>query len=292
MLIADYLKKQDSMTEIEQSISHFFLDHEQEIETITARKIADELYIAPSTIVRFCQKLGYTGYGDFRKQYLEEIHYLNAHFKEFNPNFPFKETDSDWHIANNIGHLYKETVSDTLELIGYRTLEKAASLLNKSKDIYIYSEGDLIEPAYSFKNKMTRLGKKVQVLERSDLAYVIAAQREEKVSFVLISYSGETKQTLRTAEYLYQEGIPFIALTSFGENTLSKLATITLYLSSREKLVNNLGNFSSLLSTMYLLDVLYGCVLGSDYQKNYHRKIEIARNYEQYRHSDNPLLSD
>lgn len=292
MLIADYLKEQNSMTEIEQSISQYFLDHEQEIKNISTRTIADELYIAPSTIVRFCQKLGYAGYGDFRNKYLEEIHYLNAHFKEINPNFPFKETDSDWHIANNIGHLYKETVSDTLGLINYRTLEKAGSLLNKSKDIYIYSEGDLIEPAYSFKNKMTRLGKKVHVRERSDLAYVTAAQREEKVSFLLISYSGETKQTLRIAEYLYQEEIPFIALTSFGENTLSKLATITLYLSSREKLVNNLGNFSSLLSTMYLLDVLYGCVLGSNYQKNYNRKIEIARNYELYRHSNNPLLND
>lgn len=292
MLIADYLKEQETMTGIEQSISQYFLDHEQEIANISTRRMAEELYVAPSTIVRFCQKLGYTGYGDFRDKYLEEIHYLNAHFKEVNPNFPFKETDSDWHIANNIGHLYQETVSDTLELLHYRTLEKTGSLLNKSKDIYIYSEGDLIEPAYSFKNKMTRIGKRVQVIERSDLAHVTAAHREEKVVFILISYSGETAQTLRTAKYLSQEEIPFIALTSFGENTLSKLATITLYLSSREKLVNNLGNFSSLLSAMYLLDVLYGCVLGIDYQKNYHRKIEIARNYELYRHSNNPLLND
>ena len=292
MLITDHLKEQNTMTEIEQSISQYFLNHEQEIETISMRKIAKELYISPSTIVRFCQKLGYTGYEDFRNKYLDEIHYFNAHFKEINPNFPFKETDSNWHIANNIGHLYKETVSDTLELIRYQNLEEAGSLLNGSEHIYMHSVGDLIEPAYSFENKMIRLGKKVLVLERADLAYVTAAQREEKVCFILISYSGETTQILRTAEYLYQKNIPFIALTSFGENTLSKLATITLHLSSREKLVNNLGNFSSLLSTMYLLDILYGCVLGSNYQKNYNRKIEIARTFELYRHSDNPLLND
>lgn len=292
MLIVDYLKDQHTMTDIEQSIAQYFLKHEQELGTITTRKIADDLYVAPSTIVRFCQKLGYSGYDDFRTSFLEEIEYVNTHFKEIDPNIPFQETDSDWHIANNIGHLYKETVSDTLGLIHYKTLEDAHSLLNKSESIYMYSNGDLLEPAYSFKDKMIRIGKKVDVLDRADLAYITATQVSNNACFILISYSGETKQMLRIAEYLHEEGIPLIALTSFGENTLSRLATITLHLSSREKLVNNLGNFSSVLSTMYLLDVLYSCVLGSDYQENYSKKIKSARNYELYRHSSNPLLND
>lgn len=124
------------------------------------------------------------------------------------------------------------------------------------------------------------------------MAYVTAAQDDEHVSYILISYSGETSQILRLAKYLNQENIPFIALTSFGENTLTRLATYTLYLSTREKLINNLGNFSSVLSTMYLLDVLYSSVLGSDYQKNYQHKVDVARNYELYRHSKNPLIND
>jgi len=292
MLITDDLKDQRSMTDIEQSISNYFLNHVQELKNISARKIADDLYVAPSTIVRFCQKLGYKGYDDFREKFLEETEYINTHFQEFNPNFPFKETDSDWHIANNIGHLYKETVSDTLGLIDYKTLEAACSLLDKKQNIYVFANGDLIEPAYSFKNKMIRIGKDVQILERTDLAYVTATQHNERALFILISYSGETNQTLRLAEYLTQEELPFIALTSFGENTLSKLATITLNLSSREKLINNLGNFSSVLSTMYLLDTLYGCTLGNNYQNNYIHKINTARNYEKYRHSSNPLLND
>lgn len=292
MLIVDYLKDQGKMTDIEQSISQYFLNHEKALENITVRKMADELYVAPSTIVRFCQKLGYKGYEDFRKKYLEEADYINTHFKEIDPNIPFKETDSDWHIANNIGHLYKETVSDTLGLIHYKTLEDAHTLLEKTEDIYLFSIGDLIEPAHIFKDKMVRIGKKVHVIERADLAYITATQVDESACFILSSYSGETKQTLRIAEYLHHKEIPFIGLTSFGENTLSKLATITLYLSSREKLVNNLGNFSSVLSTMYLLDILYACVLGGDYQKNYNEKIESARNYELYRHSSNPLLND
>lgn len=95
------------ITEIEQSISQYFFDSRQRLENISTRNIANELYISTSAIVRFCQKLGYTGYGDFRNEYLEEICYLHAHFKEINPKSPFKETESEWHIANNTGHLYK-----------------------------------------------------------------------------------------------------------------------------------------------------------------------------------------
>src|SRR5699024_3682405 len=113
-----------------------------------------------------------------------------------------------------------------------------------------------------------------------------------KASFILISYSGQTKGTLRLANYLNKELIPFIALTSFGDNPLSDLASVTLHLSSREKLINNLGNFSSVLSAMYLLDILYGCIFGTDYQKHYTQKVSIAKKYERYRYSNNPLLSD
>lgn len=292
MLIIDDLKEQEFMTDIEKSIAQYFIKQEKNLENISTRKIAEDLYVAPSTIVRFCQKLGYNGYADFREAFLKEVDYIHTHFQEFNPNIPFTEKDSDWQIANNIGHLYKETVSDTLSLIDYKTLEKCHALLNTSEILYVFAAGDLIEPAYSFKNKMARIEKKVQIVDRTDMAYVTAAQKYLNISYVLISYSGETSQTVRLAHFLKREEIPFIAITSFGENTLTKLATYTLHLSSREKLINNLGNFSSVLSTMYLLDVLYSTVLGSDYQKNYKHKVKVAQNYEQYRRSSNPLLND
>lgn len=292
MLITDRLKQQETMSDTEQSIARFFLDHPQEIKRISARKIANELYLSPSTIVRFCQKFGYAGFEAFRDDFVKEMNYLNSHFNQLDSNKPFDEKDSDWHIANNLGHLYKETIDDTLNLIHFEELEKARHILTHHDLIYVHSVGDLIVPAYNFKNKMLRLGKRVEVLDRADSAYITATQLNEQACSILISYSGETNPLLRVAKRLKKQGVPIIVITSFGENALTEFADIALHLSTREKLINNLGNFSSVLSTMYLLDVLYGCVFGNDYQSNYQRKVDAASEYEQYRHSDNPLLND
>lgn len=160
---------------------------------MSTRRIANELFISPSTIVRFCQKLGFSGYDSFRKKYLEEVKYLDSHFNEIDTNKPFASEDSDWHIANKIGYLYRETVSDTLSLVQFELLEKVKHILTHHDTICIFSAGDAIVPAYNFKNKLVRLGKHVEVFQRGDLAYIAAAQGRPDTCFILISYSGETR---------------------------------------------------------------------------------------------------
>lgn len=292
MLVTEQLKKMADMTATDKSIANYFLNYPHELEEISARKLASTLYLSPSTIVRFCQKMGFTGYESFRQNYLEEYRYLNAHFNEIDTNRPFEQVDSDWQIASKLGHLYHETIDDTLNLIRYEVLEQARKILTNNEMIYIYSSGDLIIPAYNFKNKLIRLGKKIEIIERGDQAFIVAAQELTSACFIIISYSGETTQTLRLAKKLNQKKVPLIALTSFGENSLTQFADITLHLSTREKLIGNIGNFSSVLSAIYLFDILYGCIFGENYQDNYKNKTRAASEYEQFRHSNNPMLND
>lgn len=292
MLITDRLKETGKMTETERSIAQFFLENPQQVLELSGRKIAQELYLSASTIVRFCQKLGYSGFEAFREDYASEIDYLNSNFQQIDPNLPFKLEDSDYQISNKIGHLYSETIKDTQNLIDFKVLEQARYFLTQHETIYIHSVGDLLVAAYNFKNKMTRLGKQVEVIDRADSAYVTASHATEKACFILISYSGETNQLMRVARRINDLELPLIALTSFGSNALSELADVTLYLSTHERLVNNLGNFSSVLSAAYLLDVLYACIFGDDFQENYDKKVSTATDYERYRKSDNPLLND
>lgn len=55
----------------------------------SARFIAKQLNTAPSSLTRFVQKLGFAGFPDFKSAYLKELAYLNSHFSEINPNYPF-----------------------------------------------------------------------------------------------------------------------------------------------------------------------------------------------------------
>ena len=72
-MIEDILKEKKNMTNGEERIADYFLDKKTLLRKQSSRSIASQLFINPSMITRFCQKLGFHGYTDFLEQYLKEI---------------------------------------------------------------------------------------------------------------------------------------------------------------------------------------------------------------------------
>lgn len=165
-------------------------------------------------------------------------------------------------------------------------------LLSNAAIIYLGMVGDTFEMAETFKNRMIKIGKTVIVERRTDNLYYSACQVPKDACFILISYSGETESLLKVAKLLQNRKIPTIVLTSFGENALSSMFDIVIWISTREKLIENLGNFSSLISVSFILDTLYASVFQKHYTKNYQTKCDLSQMYEQKRRSLNPLLND
>lgn len=292
MLIYEKLTNQSEMSDIEKTIANYFLREPDSLKKISGRKLSEIMYVAPSTVTRFCKKIGYKGYEDFKVAYLAEYDYLQSHFKGIDPNHPFSSKDNVWSIVNKIGQLYTETVADTLSLQNEEGMADAIQIIDQSERIYIYSVGNHINYANNFKNKMIEIGKHVEVVQRFDLAFFNISYSKKNECIIMISYSGETNSIIRILEYFKRKELPIIALTSIGGNTLSKFADVVLNISTREKLISNSGTFSSDLSVMYLLDILFAGTFARDYQNRWEQKNKISKSYQKYRYSDNPLLND
>lgn len=292
MLIRERLLFQENMTEVDKTLANFFIDSGRRVEKLSSRTIASTLFVAPSTVTRFCQFLGFSGYSDFKLAFLKELDYLERNFLNINPNFPFTENDINVALASKIATLYKETVEDSLSLLHHDSLQAATKLLSNAAIIYLGMVGDTFEMAETFKNRMIKIGKTVIVERRTDNLYYSACQVPKDACFILISYSGETESLLKVAKLLQNRKIPTIVLTSFVENALSSMFDIVIWISTREKLIENLGNFSSLISVSFILDTLYASVFQKHYTKNYQTKCDLSQMYEQKRRSLNPLLND
>lgn len=292
LLVREKIIESPNLTELEKTIATYFLENESDLKNESARNVAQKLYVSPSTIIRFCQKIGFEGYNDFREAFLEEAAYLNRHFNGIDPNRPFTKQDSNEVIANKIGALYQETIADSLSLLSSRELEKAAEIINKSKNIVICSAGDTIEMGRTFKNRMIKLGRNVILDDRLDNLFYEACNASLTDCFILISYSGETSRLLRIAKKLKEKKIKVIIITSYGENSLSNLFSCKLYVSTREKLVDNLGNFSTLISVSFILDTLYACYFSMNYELNIQTRRKNSFEFEYKRKSQNPLIND
>ncbi len=291
-MIVEQLREQTGFSPIECAISSYFLEEGESLRDQSARSIAARLYTAPSTVSRLCKRLGYDGYKDFRDAYLDELRYLSSAFTSIDANQPFKRSDDKRTIAAKMGALYRETVDDTLQLIEQAALEKTVQLVADARNVFVYSAGPQSFIAEDFVDKMARIGRRVIVAHKDDTSFFFGSGARDDEVYLVLSYSGETNNALRVARQIKARGGTIVAVTSYGRNTLSQLADVTINVSTREKLVEKLGCFSMPLSTMLVLDIIYSCVLAQDYDNNVIRRIRCTRAFEQFRDSSNPILHD
>lgn len=279
MLIREALEN-PQLNPNEKKLGRYLIEQDIKIESETVRTVAKAVYMSPSSVVRFVQKLGFEGFNDFKKQYLKEIRYLSTHFQTIDSNRPFSQNDKNIIIANKMGLLYNETLQDTISLLSHDTLQEAINRIENTEFIAIVVSGAQKGIAYTFKEKMMKIGKKVNVFENTDEAFYEACYCDHRTLFILISYSGETSRCLSVCLKLKERQQLFITLTTFGTNTLSAESDCCLFVSTRERLIDNLGTFSFNLSVLYLLDVLYAGYFNMDYEKNLKNKKRTSEECE------------
>lgn len=292
MLIKDQLREKKNMSNNEKIVANYLLKADENIEKDTVRTVAEKTYTSPSTIIRLCHKLGFTGFSDFKNKFLNEVKYFNLQFQNVDVNFPFRREDTAREVMSKITDLYIETIKDTEKVVDMRTLLCCRKICSESEEIHIFSYGTYLNQAYSFKEKMMKIGKKVMISSNLNYQLYEAEIMQAGDIAIIISYSGETNNSLLIAKQCRKNNIPTIAITSIGENDLTKICDETLYISTKESLYKNIGDYSIHLSVSYVLDVLYSLIFQNDFEHFYETKMNLAMSLEKDRRSSNSIIDN
>ncbi|NRD78614.1 MurR/RpiR family transcriptional regulator [Bacillus sp. BRMEA1] len=280
MIISNKLESINSLSKSEEILAKYILHEKENIEKLSTTDLANATYTSPSTVVRLAKKLGFSGWNELKEKYLEELNYLNQHFTQIDPNYPFDSHDSFMAVASKIGHLAEETIQDTLSLLKNEELRKAVDLLEHAQIIYIFGVSNSLLMAYDFKHKMLRINHRVEIMNLPEEQVYVASNSTSKETAILISYSGETEEVLQIADILKKNNTPIIALSSIGENSLKNHADCTLSISTREKLYSKIATYSTNNSIHFLLDILYSCIFNLNYQDHLKYKTNISKNID------------
>lgn len=76
------------------NIAEFILNERDRILKLSMQEIADYTFTSKATLVRFAKTLGYSGWKEFIRVFMEESVHQETHYTSINPNFPFDEHDS------------------------------------------------------------------------------------------------------------------------------------------------------------------------------------------------------
>lgn len=289
MSIMTQLEFELNFSQSEKQISRYILNNGEDVLSMSVKELSKKTYTSPATIVRLCKKLGLEGYNEFKIKYSAELQFDKRNKKRIDVNFPFQPNDNDETIAKNLLSMTKEVINDTHQLLDFNNLKTIVDILYNAQEIDIYGSGNSILVGLSFQHKMARIGKNVNIRTIPGEQIFLTSISNEKKAAILISYSGETSDLIRFANILKTKKTPIIAITSLGDNQLSKLADYILHVDSREKIFSKMAPFSSQISMEYILNLIFSCIYKKDYEQNTKTKIDFDKINDSRRPIQSPI---
>ena len=265
-MILDSLRNSASFNETDRAIATYLLNHTGDLKTLTMAKLAQETYTSNATIIRFCKKLGLSGYRELIMQLIQEISgdYLLA--ATVDHNRPFGSTDSIEAIEGNLANLLKGVIDQTKIELDSAKLSIIAKAVLSAPRIYIFAKGESYH--------LLKLDRHVTMADDGGLQTLHVKNGRPGDLFLFLSYSGIHYDYSKYAAALSERGIKPCLITAFSDSALARQCDTVLLIPKSERVIGKVANYSSMISLTYTLQVIYSLIFNQDYQENYRVKHE------------------
>ncbi|MBN8203592.1 MurR/RpiR family transcriptional regulator [Bacillus sp. NTK034] len=246
----------EKFTSSESDLAKYIIENPDEISQLSISQIAKKIHISPATITRFCQKISFSGFNEFKHELKRYIDLRNKP----TVSSDIKEID----YFSNLYQNHLEIIETTFRKMTYLDIQQAVSLLTDAKKVHVYGIGNSGIAAQEFKWKFFRIGIQVESITDPHQAVMDAALSSGGSLVLGISVSGKTKEVIDAVKIAKQQGASVLAITSDKTSELSQLADLSLLVMSKSSM--HMGqNISPTLPLFLLFDLLYTELVAKDY---------------------------
>lgn len=124
------LQEKKGFSDSERTIADYLLKHSRLLPSMTTRQLARETYTSSAAIVRFCQKLGFGGYTEFRVEFLAQmIQYIES---PCGMELSMTDRDSVHSILEKVTRLEIDAMQETYRMLDPADFVRAFAILSKT----------------------------------------------------------------------------------------------------------------------------------------------------------------
>ncbi|WP_028043281.1 MurR/RpiR family transcriptional regulator [Candidatus Stoquefichus massiliensis] len=273
MNIFTLLKITKDFTNNEKAIAQFILDHPHDFLNMNTKQISDECFVSTSSIYRLCDKLNLSGLSELKVKISGSIDsYLKGH-SDLDFNFPVRQNQTHYEIIHKLKEDYDQTILATSELFQLDQLKHAVNAMKKAKVIDIYTSAGNIPFALNFQFQMLEIGIHVHVPIDEYQQQLIAVSSDETHLAIMISFEGRGLLAHTIPAHLNKNKTPIILISSPNYSPNDFTYDYHLYMSNHEDHYCKISSYSTRLSLLYILDILYTCYFERDYDNHLEKKL-------------------
>lgn len=263
-----------SASPAERNVIAYVSAHPHEVVGLSVRGLADVTFSSPSSILRFCKRLGFAGYKEFQRELIAELALLGD-----KKDVALEDISMDDSVERIVGKVMKSnvrTIEATARTLDYTVLERCAAVLSwaragQSVRYWCLSFGRA-RPA----QKLMRVDKECHLYDDWHDQLLCAKNMHEGDMAIAFSYSGLTQEVLDCTAEAQRHNCPVVAVTKVdGSSNLATMADAVLGVAASEPLVRS-GAMASRMAQLMVVDALYAAYVASDYERATH---VIKQNY-------------
>lgn len=236
------LENYHALTKSEKLIADYLLAEKEQTVYKTMKDVTDAVKVGDATLIRFCQKLGYSGFSDLKIAIAKD---------EFTSQYEEESTDKfyDQILDNQI-----KVLESTRQLIDPETLLDAINHITNAKRIYIIGVGSSGLSAASLEKMLLRVGVHANhTIDPHFQAHALSLLDETDL-VICFSLSGRTKDVYDSLAIAKKNHCPIIAITNFKRSPIAELSDIVLQ-SANEEFFDG-GSLAGKISQLYVSEVL------------------------------------
>lgn len=242
-----------TFTASEKKLADYILSAQDGASRMSISELAAACNVADATVSRFCRRLGYKGYQDFKFA----IRNASMHRMEDNPlSGEVSADDTLENISKKLFTANSLAMTQTLEVLSMDAISEAARMLRNASSVMCMGQGGSMLIASEAAHLFSTVSSKFRPVSDSHMQAMAACMMGEEDVIMFFSYSGSTLAMLDTLKMARDQGGKVILVTRFPNSPGAALADVVLQCGANENPLQS-GSIPARIAQMYLLDILF-----------------------------------
>jgi RpiR family carbohydrate utilization transcriptional regulator len=219
----------DTLPRSERKVADYVLNYASEVIYSSVTDLAHTVDVSESTIVRFCQRLGYQGYPEFKILLARDL------------GTPFRDTydtldgrDDIATVVRKTFQIFAQALNDTLAVLNPDSVRDATEFLISANHVFLFGCGGSGGSAQIAYQKMLRLGLPCSVCTDPHTQTLLAGMANWQDVVIGISYSGNNEDVLRAMRVAQERRAKTVAITNYPTSPAARMADVVLLTGAAE----------------------------------------------------------
>lgn len=237
-----------SLSNNELNILKFVYENIEEVLNMSIQALSSRTTYSSATILRFCRKLGYSGFAEFK-------YALRAEAKKKNAGSEISKIPAFG--AQYMADRLFSNIEGTASLISEDQLLAAFRYFDSGCPIYLWAPGGITSILTDYFEKLLfSIGRQsVYKIESAKMSEHILRNISGEALLILISTTGDFGPTLRLGKLARMNNVPVLSITPYTNNAVARLGTVSFRFFTDQQ-ENRGAEFTPRLPVFYLISMI------------------------------------